>query len=65
MDISSIFDKAHGLGSVASAKAQLDWSSADNAKAGILQKVTVCHTTKMLLETSDVSELRHPGTQSW
>ena len=34
-------DKVHGTGSAASAKAQLDWSCAYKAKAGILQNKTV------------------------
>ena len=35
-DLFFVFDKVHGTGSAASAKAQLDWSCAYKAKAGIL-----------------------------
>ena len=41
-DLFNVFDIVHGAGSAASAKSQLDWSCAYKAKAGILQKETVC-----------------------
>jgi hypothetical protein len=40
-DLFCMCDKVHGAGSAASAKAQLDWSCAYKAKAGILQTETV------------------------
>ena len=36
-----MFDKVHGAGSQASAKAQLDWSCTYKEKAGFLQNKTV------------------------
>ena len=40
-DLFFMCDKVHGTGSAKSAKAQLDWSCAYKAKAGILQSETV------------------------
>jgi hypothetical protein len=40
-DLFFMRDNVHGAGSAASAKAQLDWSCAYKAKAGILQNETV------------------------
>ena len=37
----NVCDKVHGASSAASAKSQLDWSCAYNAKAGILQRATM------------------------